>query len=177
MQTFLSLVAVLLVAGCVSTASRTPPPEHYFDCDVPPGKFSEWRRTASAKALRVSGTVELIEPRHDPRWAPVANVFIGGKDGTSAVGLRAYLDWQSPDVLQFIVIEPGAQPLRQAVLSVPWHGSVTPFTLALSGSGKLKLSAANAEQTLQLSMFDAQSVQLICSTGQFKFRQVVVDEQ
>jgi hypothetical protein len=121
--------------------------------------------------------VELIEPRHDPRWEPVANVFIGGKDGTSAVGLRAYLDWQSPDVLQFIVMEPGAPPSRQAVLSVPWHGSVTPFTVVLSGSGELKLSAASAEQTVQLSKFDARSVQLGCSTGQFKFRQVVIDEQ
>src|SRR5579883_461968 len=145
MRVLLSLVAVPLVAGCVSAASRTSPPEHYFDCDVPPGKFSEWSRTVGAKALRVSGTVELVEPRHDARWAPVANVFIGGKDGTSEVGLNVYFDWQSPDVLEFMVVEPGAPQSRQPVLSVPWHGSVTSFTVALSGSGELKLSAANAQ--------------------------------
>ena len=177
MHKLLRLVPIVLLAGCVSTASRSPPPEHYFDCDVPPGKFSEWSRTVSTRVVRASGTLELIEPRHDERWAPVANVFISGKDNAAVGGLRAYLDWHAPEALHFILVGRGATQSGQAILSVPWQGQVTPFTVAVSRSGELKVSAADAAGTLQLTDLDIRGVRLVCSTAQFKFRRVIVDER
>lgn len=180
MRHLLRLFSLLVLTGCVSTASRRPPAEHYFDCDVPPGKFSEWSRTVSAKALRISGTLELVEPRHDPRWIPAANVFIGEKGGASAGGLRAYLDWRSPEVLHFVLMGRGAPPSGQDVLSLPWQEGqeqFTPFIVTLSGSGELSVYAGGVAQTLQVSNSDIGSVQLSCSTAQFKFRDVIVEEQ
>jgi hypothetical protein len=177
MRELLRLVPVALLAGCVSTASRSPPPEYYFDCDVPPAKFSEWSRTVSTRALRVSGAVELIEPRHDAHWAPLANLFIGGKDDDSRAGLSAYVDWHSPDLLQFILVGPDGPISGPTVLSLRWQGQATQFTLALSESGELKVSAANAVRSMRLTNFDVRSVRLMCSTAQFKFSRVVVEGQ
>ena len=187
MRHLLRLVPLALLASCDSppphsTQPTTPPrtrsPEHYFDCDVPPGRFSKWGRAVSVRSLRVSGTLELIEPRHDPQWIPSATVLISGKGGTSAGGLRAYLDLRSPEVLHFVLMGRGAPPSGRDVLSLPWQkGQVTPFIVTFNGSGELSVYAGGIAQTLQLPNFDPESVQLICSTGQFKFRQVVVDEQ
>lgn len=175
MRNVLGLVPLALLAGCVTTASRLPPPEHYFDCDVPPGKFSEWSRTVSARSVQISGTVELIEPRPDARWGTVANILIRGERGGSSVGLRVYFDWRSPEVVHFLLMGQGA-PSDQDILSLPWQGQATPFTVALSGSGELKVSVASVAQVLEVSNFDIHGVQLSCSTAQFKFRRVIIDE-
>jgi hypothetical protein len=171
------LVSLALLAACVSSVSRAAPPEYYFDCDVPPGKFSEWNRTISASGARVSGVVELIEPRRDARWMPVANLLIGGKDKTSIAGIKAYVDWQLPDVLHFILIGPGSPTSGPALLSVPWRGQHTSFTLALSESGELKVSVGNVSRSLQLTDFDARRVRVVCSTAQFKFSGIFVDSE
>lgn len=175
MRNVLRLIPLALLAGCVTTGSRLPPPEYYFDCDVPPGKFSEWSRTVSSRSVQISGTVELIEPRPDARWGTVANILIDGTRGSSAVGLKVYLDWRSPEVVHFLLIGQSA-PSGEDILSLPWEGQATPFTVAISGSGELKVSAANVTQALEVSNFDIQGVQLSCSTAQFKFRRVTIDE-
>ena len=127
--------------------------------------------------MRASGTLELIEPRRDERWAPVANVFVAGKDNAAVGGLRAYLDWHSPEALHFILVGRGAAQSGQAILSVPWQGQVTPFTVAVSRTGELKVFAGDAAGTLQLTDPDIRGVRLVCSTAQFKFRRVIVDER
>jgi len=186
MNILLRLSPLVTLIGCVSTATQSPSPEHYpsaaspsppaehyFDCDVPPGRFSEWSRTVSTRAVRLSGTVELIEPRHDEHWRPVASIYIGGTN--SAAGLRAYVDWNSPDMLHFVLAGPGASgPSSPAVVSVPWQRQVTPFSVSLSESGELKVSAGSGAQTLHLKAFEVRSIQLACSTAQFKFRGVIV---
>ena len=173
----------VLLAGCASTASHSPLldhsrlPEHCFDCDASPGKFSEWSRTISARAVRLSGTLELIEPRYDAKWAALANVFVGGTDDASMVGLRAYFSWDPPEMLHFVLMGSNGPTSGRTVVSVPWQHRAIPFTVSLSESRHLTVSAGSGSQTLHLKDFDVQRIALVCSTAEFKFRAVIVDEQ
>jgi hypothetical protein len=119
--------------------------------------------------------LELVEPRHDEHWIPVANVFIGGADNTSVAGLGAYIDWNSPEMLHFVLKGPGAPTTGLDVVSVPWQHQVTPFAVSLSESGELKVSAGNGAQALSFKPFEVRSIRLTCSTAEFKFRRVVIE--
>src|SRR5580765_3354349 len=178
MPKFIRAVPVVILAGCVSTAPRAPIPiTYYFDCDVPPGKFSEWTRTVDGSQVRATGTLQLIEPRHDPAWRPVASVFITGNDDSLSVGLRAMIDWHFPEVVHLLPIGPDGLVMGKSLISMPWRGELIPFAISFNNSGELKVSAAGQSRELKFHSFNIHKVELICSTSQFKFTNVVVEDK
>jgi hypothetical protein len=61
----LFFLLVVSMAGCASEASPSRPVVHYFDCDVPAGRFSEWNESLPSRIARVSGSLQMIEARKD----------------------------------------------------------------------------------------------------------------
>jgi hypothetical protein len=169
-------LALVIPAGCTTMASRVPQAEtYYFDCDVPAERSAEWNRTVSGREVRVSGAIELIEPRRDPRWEPVANVFVSGNEESSVVGFRLFLDWHAPELVHISLMAPSGTLWDDALVSRSWRGESIPFTFSFIQSGELKLTAAGKSQSARPVAFKLQKVRLSCSSGQFKFTGVSVD--
>jgi hypothetical protein len=176
MLNLLRAVPLVVLAACVSTTPRSlTQVKYYFDCDVPPGKSSEWNRTVNGNEVRVSGFLQLIEPRRDPTWGPVANVSITGADDTSSVGLGAGIDWHAPDILIVAPVALTGPVLSQVLVSKAWSGLPIPFEVSFKSSGELKVSAAGQLRILQIQRFDMRKVTLSCSTSHFKFTDVSVE--
>lgn len=167
-----AVLLVALLAGSASTPCAPAPETYYFDCDVPAAKSSEWNRTLTARAVRVSGTVQLIERREDKRWWPVASVFLIGDNESAWVGLQVYVDRQTPNELQLSLRDRSASKERTPFASLPWQDRPIPFTLSLSESGELRVSAGGQSQSVQVGAFEVRKLALSCSTGQFKFTDV-----
>lgn len=169
-----ALLAALPLAACVTQPSRQT--ETYeFDCDVPEGRFAEWNRTVKGSEVHVSGTIELIEPRRDPTWRPVANVFVAGEDPSFYAGLRVSVDGDSPDSVHVSLIGSTGAGGSDALISRPWRGERIPFSLVLTRSGELTVRAGEGARAAHVSPFAPHNVRLSCSTGQFKYRDVSVD--
>jgi hypothetical protein len=169
LSTFLTL---LLLSACAALSPRQPE-TYYFDCDVPEGRFSEWNRTVKGREVQVSGTLELIEPRRDPGWSPVANVYISGKDQSYA-GLRLVVDQDSQGLARVLLVT-STGPTGEVLISHPWQGESIPWSLTLTPSGELSARALDSTRSVHVRPFEPESVHLGCSTGQFKYRDVSVD--
>jgi len=176
MLKLLRTASLIILSGCVSTESHLIAPEkYYFDCDVPPGNSSEWNRTITGSEVRVSGNLQLVEPRRDPTWAPVANVSISGVDHSPRVGLGAGIDWHIPDVVTVAPVTLSGPEMSQVLLSKAWDGLSIPFAVSVKRSGEFSVSAAAQSRALHIQGFDMRKVRLSCSTGHFRFTDVVVE--
>jgi hypothetical protein len=171
----LPLLVSALLAACATSPSAQQREIYYFDCDVPPGRFSEWNRTVQGSEVRVSGTIELTEPRRDPSWGAVANVFVTGNEAASIAGFRLFIDSHTPDLVDVLLVRPGEPPGGDALFSSPWRGEAVPFTVSLNQSGDLSVAVGGKAQSVHFGGFKPQAVDLSCSTGQFKYRGVSVD--
>jgi hypothetical protein len=175
MLRFMRWVPVVLLAGCTADPSPLAHPESYdFDCDVPPGNFSQWSRAVNAGEVRISGVIQVIEPRSHTRWAPVATVTVSGKEEVPSVGVRAMIDGNAPDEVRLVLLKPDGLAVDDPLVSVPWEGKAIPFTLSLDGRGDLKVSVIDQSRALHLAPFPVQKLKLGCSTGEFKFSAVTV---
>ena len=179
MPSMFRIILAVLVAALVAACATSPPAQqreiYYFDCDVPPGRFSEWNRTVQGSEVRVSGTIELSESRRDPSWGAVANVFVTGSEASSTAGFRLFIDAQAPDLVDVLLVRPGEPSAGDALISSPWRGEAVPFTVSFNQSGDLNVAVAGKSQSVHFGGFRPQAVALSCSTGQFKYRGVSVD--
>jgi hypothetical protein len=167
------ILLTALLSGCAATPPRAPAPEtYYFDCDVLPARFSEWNRTITLKSIQVAGTVQLIEPRLDERWWPVANILLLGDNDSSPVGLEVAFDRKTPTEVHLSLSNQSASEEGAEIVSLPWRDAPISFALSLSDSGELRVTAGDKSLSLQLDGFEVRKLALSCSTGQFKFRNV-----
>jgi hypothetical protein len=162
------------LAGCAVRGTPVPAAQTAgFDCDALPGKSADWNRPLEGLEVSFSGTLELLEPHRDPNWATAATILIAGTQpavGDSLrVGLRAVVDWNAPELIHVLLLSPDEPGQGRALLVQGWHGAALPFTLSLSRSGRLVVSAAGNTRSLQLGTFAAEKVRLSCSAGRFRF--------
>ena len=174
MRKYTLLLAVLLLSSCAVTPQHTPGSEsYYFDCDTPPGKFSEWNRSIIATSIRVTGSIEVRTIREDPHWQPAASVWFIGQNG-SRIGLQAFVTRESPDRLQIQLRELADRAAPMIFASTNWTDGPVPFTLSLGDSGVLSTTIAGKDQSLSLGKSAVTKFGLSCSTGVFHFNDITV---
>jgi hypothetical protein len=117
----------------------------------------------------------MIEPRVDPLWHPVANVFIKGKGESTVAGFRLHYDWNLPESVYVSKVVPGGPINGDVIASRPWRGVSIPFVLALNRSGELTVTVGDKTRSERLQSFQLQSVELSCSTGEYKYTEVSID--
>ncbi len=170
----LSLLLSICVAGCATTAQQaTGSATNYFDCDVPPGKFSQWEQTVISKGISVSGTIQVLEVREHPKWGPVASVLLVGEENLPAVGLQV-IPYKDSPTASLSMKAPGVEGGRFTLATRSWEGKMIPFTLQLSDAGSLTVNLDGVSRTMSVNSFHLKRVSLACSTGQFKFRDVQI---
>jgi hypothetical protein len=161
--------------GCTSTPPRpTAPTINYFDCDVPPGRFSHWDQTVSSTGMGISGTLQLIEGRKDPKWLPSASVYLMGSDNRQSVGLKMLLFNDDPDNVNVVVLDSGSKNEHGILASIPWMGKAVAFSVSTTGSGEYAITVDGKSEAVHAPGFLPQKIELVCSTGQFKFADVVI---
>jgi hypothetical protein len=169
------LVPFLAMLGCTSTPQRSGGAEsYYFDCDTPPGRFSEWNRTLAATTIRATGTIELTEPRKDPRWYPVGSVWLIGSSESGKAGFQAFVAPDSPDDLQVRLVKPHQQVNAPAFAVLKWKDGPIPFSLSLDGSNLFSITIAGKAQSISVGPLAMAKFSLTCSTGDFHFKDVAV---
>jgi hypothetical protein len=175
MSKSISLLLLICIAGCASTPQQANGPvTNYFDCDVPAGKFSEWDQTILSKGAHLSGTIQMMEARKDPKWIPAASVFLVDGENLSAVGFQVVLYKSDSINVSLSMLGLGGESGRFTLATRPWEGKLIPFTLDLSDQGNLTLHLDGASRTVSVNPFRLKKVKLSCSTGQFKFRDVQI---
>jgi hypothetical protein len=170
-------VACLIgIAGHASPPSRTVAPAiNYFDCDVPPGRFSRWNQTIVPKGTGLSGTLQMMEVRKDPKWRPSASVYLIDSETGQSAGLKMILFNEDPDNVYLVILDSGAKTKHDILASVPWAGKAVAFSVRLNSPGELTVTADGKSDTVHLPGFQPRKLELVCSTGQFKFAEVVID--
>jgi hypothetical protein len=175
MLKYILLFPFLAVAGCAATPQRSSDSEsYYFDCDTPPGKFSDWNRTVAAKTLRATGTLELKESRQDPRWYPVGSVWLIASGESDRAGMQAFVAPDSPDYLQVRLVRVASRVDAPVFASLKWKDGPIPFSLSLSATNVLTATVAGKSQSISLAPFAMAKFSLTCSTGDFHFNDVNV---
>ena len=142
-----------------------------------PGAFSYWNRTVSSREIEIAGKITVNELREDKKWSPGAHVYFrGGKEKSAALGLRIYALLKTPDML-FLELRKVEGSEKIGLGFIPRTQDPIPFTLRIDSSGLLKATVAGAEATANLGDFKPDSVELSCSTGDFEFTDVTVNEK
>jgi hypothetical protein len=157
------------IAGYASPPSRTAAPAiNYFDCDVPLGRFSRWNQTIVSNDTGLSGTLQMIEGRKDPKWRPSASVYLIDPETGQSAGLKMIL------FVYLVILDSGGKVKHDILASVPWAGKAVAFSVRLNGPGDLTVTADGKSDTVHLPGFRPRKLELVCSTGQFKFAEVVI---
>ena len=165
-------IVVLPMLGPVAAADRT----YSFECDTPEGHFSSWDATTDASALVVTGTLRLKEMRTGKRWSTVMHVFLrGGADGKTTWGFRAYDVDRLNQSLHLELLKPGGHE-DFGNDSLKAGKKAVPFRLELSATGTLKVNVGGAEQSTEIGAFKPAKVDLGCSSGDFLFADIRIEE-
>lgn len=180
-------LACMSVIGCAGEASRSKRVAHYFDCDVPAGHFSEWSESLPSKPARVSGTLQMIEARKDPNWLPGANVVLEGEDNSAGGGFKMVLVNSvlpspngppvDPDKAFLAVFRQDGERHTELTLGkIPWAGRTINFDLRWSRNGELSVTADGKTLTIPIAGLAPHKLALTCSTGEFRFEHVVIED-
>ena len=165
---------VILFAIVVALPVSAQPAQgaYYFDCDAPATRFSLWKGPVNSEsAVRVTGLIEMVEARPGKGWFPVASVVLGDPDAASAVGLQVLIDPRSPKFLQLASLAAG----RVDVFGkIPKSSSPIPFTLSLESPNKLTIAASDSRSSVAVDDAAVSVLSLACSSGEFKFVDVLV---
>jgi len=172
MRVFVPLLVSSVIGCCGSVQAQALSAPYDFDCDVPPGNVSTWSGTLAAETLRIWGSIELIEPRHDNRWLSVASVFLNGDD--RQVGLQFFVSRDAPSDIQIATIGADGAAGRTVLTSRSWKDEAIAFTLSFSRSAGLTIEALGVSRALDLAGFSPRKLTLSCSSAQFKFTDIVV---
>lgn len=168
-----AMLTLLCAAGATAHADERT---FKFDCDTPGGHYSSWTATTQASALVITGTLQVNEMRFEKRWSAVANVFIrGGADGKTTYGFRAYDADKLQKNLHLELLKPGGHEDFGSDSMKPGKKAV-PFRLELTASGSLSVDVGGAKRSTELGAFIPKKVDLGCSTGDFTFADIRIEE-
>jgi len=168
----LLVVAAFAAAGVARADDRT----FTYECDTAAGHYSSWSMTTQAPALVITGTLRLNDWVEDKKWSTVATVFIrGGADGKTVYGFHAYDADRLRKSLHLELFKPGGH-VDFGDDSLKKGQKPVKFRLELTASGTLRANVGGAEKATELGAFTPRKIELGCSTGDFSFADVRIEE-
>ena len=82
---------------------------------------------------------------------------------------------EDPENVDLVILDSSGKEKHDKLASIPWAGKAVAFSVLLTDSGGLTVTADGRSDTVHLTGFRPHKVALVCSTGQFKFADVVID--
>jgi hypothetical protein len=170
-----SLSTRALISLTMVSLARAADPVHEFECDTPAGHVSHWSQTLQSGKLAVAGTLDIKERREHERWNPVASVMLVAKP-TGSLGLQIYTLKAQKDVLLVRITEPETrQEAPYATIAV--ETTSIPFSISFAKDGTLNVTAGGKSASTTIKGFRPDRIQLSCSTGNFMFKDVTINQK
>jgi hypothetical protein len=173
MKRTIPLVAGLLALAGASLAAE--PSRHNYECDTPAGHFGYWNRTVPASTLDITGSLTVNEVRKDGKWIPTSLVVLQSADKKTSFGVRLFALPKIKDMYFLEIVKPGGNE-KLGLGLVPATHDPLPFAIHFDGSGQLRVSLAGFDASTPVGDFKPASVELSCSTGDFEFKDFVIEE-
>ena len=168
----MSPIACLLAIAATSGAAE--PPRQTFECDTPAGHFSYWTRSVSASKIDITGKVTVNELRKDGKWIPTTLMTVQSADKAN-FGVRLSMLPKVKDMYFVEIVKPGGNE-KLGLGFIPASSDPIPFAVHIDGSGQLKVSLAGLDGSASTGDFKPANVQLSCSTGDFEFKDVIIED-
>jgi hypothetical protein len=186
MKNCLCTFSLIFLSGCAGLGPEQRVPVHAhpspftpgsrpyrFDCDSEAGRYSEVNVAISGNNLWVTGFMQVVMTRPDPKWPPDAGVVFAGPSKLPRVGLETFILPDNPAVLQFAVRGTGGPADHTVFASAPLSEARLRFTLKVSDSGELSLAVGDAKTALQIGSVEMTRVNLYCSSIHVHFSDVI----
>jgi hypothetical protein len=158
----------LLGAGAISAQAVTEPID--FDCSAAGGRYTVRRFVSDG--MSVSGTLQLVDVQKHDVYLPNVDIAVLGNSKSKRTGLSVTIHRDTPDILSIAVRRRyGAQSV---FARFPKTDYPFPFHVSFAPSGELSVKFADASLTIKIPPFHVEEVGLYCSTGSFKFADVVI---
>jgi hypothetical protein len=146
-----------------------------FECDVPSGRFSFWERQASGSNITVAGTIQPKELRPSTGWDPVANVTLLHGEKTMVGRLRVLASRDDRELSAWYQANP-AEPGKGNLIG-KFPKTALPITFSITLKDKaLTLAVAAESVSTEVPETGVSRVQLACSSGDFRFQDIVITE-
>jgi hypothetical protein len=173
MNRTIPLTAGLLAFSAMSVA--TEPPRQNYECDTPAGHFGYWNRTAPLSKIDITGALTVKELRPNGKWIPTALVALQSADEQVFFGIRVYMLPKIEDTYFAEIMKPsGNEKLGLGV--IPATKDPLQFEIHFDGAGQLKVRLGGLEGSASAADFKPASIEFSCSTGDFNFKDFVIQE-
>lgn len=143
-----------------------------WDCDVPAGSMSRLEYSLRAPAVRITGTIALVDIRPDPQWMPSATLRAGSADNRRFAGFQIRASPDAPESLAIVAIASDQEP--SLLGTVPRSAEPLPVSLVQLPDGSVTIGVGSFERRLQGYTGASALVTFACSSAEFGFKGFVV---
>lgn len=169
--------ACFIAAALWAAMQLTPPPALAatpidFDCDVPADHFSSVSQDASGPVV-IKGTVLAVQMRSG-NYRPLAGVRVTSADDMNIVGFRLIDSSSRAKHLDVKLNMMQGRDLKEVTEGQVSAEVALPFTFSFSESGQVTLSIGGSIFQASFMPFANAKVMVFCSTGQFKFTDILL---
>lgn len=141
-----------------------------FGCDTPADHFSQVS-VASTNGPRVRGMINP-GPALQGEYLHLGSVRLTSADGTRMVAFRLKGTGKKGEFLLSLQVDKGSGTVENAVTALQVTGAV-PFDFGVDDAGAVTLALAGRTFTASGTALRQSKMELICSTGEFEFLDVV----
>jgi hypothetical protein len=173
MNRSIPLSACLL--ALVGNGSAAEPPRQNFECDTLGGHFSYWNRTIAASKIDITGTLTVNELCKDGKWIPTALAVIQAADEKTFFGVHLVSLPKAKELYFVEIVKTGGNE-KLGLGFLPATKDPLPFAIHLDGAGQVTVSLGGLEGSAPVGDFKPAKIQLSCSTGDFEFKDFVIQE-
>jgi hypothetical protein len=166
----ISVIACVFVSAPLAAAPRLPV---NFDCSAAKDHFSAFKQVLPGGPYRVTGTFR-VEELMAGRFNPVVSVVVRTANDEAAVLVRLVRNKRERDITLVVDQSVGADK-NYVVLGEVALKTDVPFVLAGDAVGHVQVTLGGKEAQADLGA-SAVKLELSCSSGDFDFSEVVIDD-
>lgn|SRR6185437_5188474 len=183
----ISILAMLLIAGCSTTApsshaarraqpsdSLTGPGPYSFDCDAPAGNADSRNVRIPGGSLRVTGLLQILTARKDVNYNASAGIELVAPARSAAAALQLLVRYVDPSKVLVAFGTASLQPENNVFTSIPFTSKAIPFALTVDRSGTISGSFGGVASPQPLRFSGATYLAIGCSTARVRFSNVTV---
>ena len=185
----ISIIAVILITGCSTTAPKSrvaapAPAIQYlsgngpftFDCDAAAGMSDSRNIRIPSGNLKVTGQIEILTARRDVVWEASAGMELVDPTRRDAAALQVLVRYLEPNKVNIAFGTASSAPDNNVFASMPFSSEPFAFSLTVDQSGTISGSFGGVTSPQPLHFSGATLLAIGCSTAHVRFSNVRVGD-